>query len=77
MAHFLVTHALKLHVANNAKKGRHHTACFLYPLSRAESLNELIFAVQPAKVAKQRPRQFKLAAIHVKQTLPISDTSRI
>lgn len=75
MAHFLVTHAMKLHVANNAKTGLHHTACFLYPLSGAGSLNELNFAVQLVKAAKQRPRQFELAATHLKQTLQISDIS--
>lgn len=76
-AHFLVTHKIKLQVANNAKTGPHHTAHFSYPLSGVGSLNNLNFAVQPVKVAKQRPRQFKLAAIHLKQTLWISDTSRI
>lgn len=77
MACFSVTHAIKLQMANNAKPGLHHTASFSYPLSGVGSLNELNSALQLVKAAKQRSRQFKLAAIHLKQTLQISDTSRI
>lgn len=77
VACFSVTHAIKLQGANNAKPGLHHTASSSYPLSGVGSLNELNSALQLVKAAKQRPRQFKLAAIHLKQTLQISDTSRI
>lgn len=76
MAHFLVTHEIKLQMVNTAKTGL-HTARFSCPLSGVGSFNELNFAVQSIKVAKQRPRQFKLAAIPLKQTLQISDMSRI